>query len=66
MNLHLPLNLFRITKGTSEINFLLGCDYFRDEDGVLCMIPKKYIAKMEETFERLFGEKPKPGCYRVP
>lgn len=46
-------------KGTGPLSFLLGCDYYRDEEGVLCAIPKKYIQRMESTYERLFGEKPK-------
>ena len=46
-------------KGTGELNFLLGCDYFRDEDNTLCMAPKKYTIKMRDTFFRLFGENPK-------
>ena len=46
-------------KGTGELSFLLGCDYIRDEDGVLRQEPKKYIEKMVETYERLFGEKPR-------
>jgi hypothetical protein len=46
-------------KGTGPLSFLLGCDYFRDETGTLCSAPKKYIQRMESTYERLFGEKPK-------
>ena len=42
-------------KGTGKLNYLLGCDYFRDKDGVLCMAPKKYVEKMMETYIRLFG-----------
>jgi hypothetical protein len=45
-------------KGTGEIYFHLGCDYFRDKDGTLCYAPKKYIDKMIGTYERLFGSKP--------
>ena len=30
-------------KGTGPISFHLGCDFFCDEDGVLCMAPHKYI-----------------------
>ena len=41
------------------MSFLLGCDYIRDKDGVLRQEPKKYIEKMIETYERLFGEKPR-------
>ena len=46
-------------KGTGPISFHLGCDFFWDKEGVLCMAPKKYIEKMVKTYERLFGEKPK-------
>jgi hypothetical protein len=28
-------------KGTGSIAYHLGCDFFRDEDGTLCMAPKK-------------------------
>ena len=28
-------------KGTGKINYLLGCDYYRDKGGCLCMRPKK-------------------------
>ena len=30
-------------KGTGPITFHLGCDFFRDEHGVLCYAPRKYI-----------------------
>ena len=46
-------------KGTGKINYLLGCDYYRDKGGCLCMRPKKYIEKMMATYERLFGGPPK-------
>ena len=52
-------------KGTGELKFLLGCDYFRDKDNVLCMAPKKYIEKMIETYTRIFGVKPS-GKYQSP
>jgi len=45
-------------KGTGPIAFHLGCDFFRDEYGVLCMAPFKYIEKMISTYERMFGQKP--------
>ena len=48
-------------KGTGPVAFHLGCDYFRDKDGVLCFAPKKYIMKMAETYFRHFGDKPKPA-----
>ena len=46
-------------KGTGNIDYHLGCDYFRDEDGVRCLAPKKYIEKMISQYERLFGDKPR-------
>ena len=46
-------------KGTGPIQFHLGCNYFRDKNNVLCFAPRKYIEKMAETYERLFGTKPK-------
>ena len=46
-------------KGTGPIDFHLGCDFFRDEDGNLCYAPRKYVEKMMSTYERLFGTKPK-------
>jgi hypothetical protein len=46
-------------KGTGEIAFHLGCDFYRDKDGTLCMQPRKYIEKMVSGYERMFGEKPK-------
>ena len=45
-------------KGSGALNFHLGCGFDRDEDGTLCMDPSKYIDKMEESYERLFGEQP--------
>ena len=45
-------------KGTGTISFHLGCDFFRDDDGILCMQPKKYIEKMCDGYTQMFGEKP--------
>ena len=39
----------------------LGCDFFRDEEGVLCYAPKKYIEKILENCYRIFGTWPKPA-----
>ena len=40
-------------KGTGPLTFHLGCDYFRDEQGHLCVSPKKYIERFLESFERI-------------
>jgi len=45
-------------KGTGPISFHLGCDFYCDKNGVLCMEPHKYILKMVDAYERLFGQKP--------
>ena len=46
-------------KGTGPISFHLGCDFTRDDDGTMCMSPKRYIDKLQGTYERIFGCKPK-------
>jgi hypothetical protein len=46
-------------KGTGPIEYHLGCDFFRDEEGVLCFAPRKYIDKLIASYERMFGSKPK-------
>ena len=46
-------------KGTGKISFHLGMDFFRDENGVLCIKkPEKYIQEMVDNYKRLFGENP--------
>ena len=46
-------------KGTGPISFHLGMDFHRDEDGILCIVPRKYIEKMIGNYERMFGQPPK-------
>ena len=53
-------------KGTGTITFHLGCDFFRDKDGVLCIAPKKHIGKMISACERMFGSKPSGKKIRSP
>jgi hypothetical protein len=45
-------------KGTGPIEFHLGCDFFRDKEGVLCFAPRKYVDKLVASYERMFGLKP--------
>ena len=45
-------------KGTGTIHFHLGMDFFHDEDGVLCIAPRKYVEKMEQSFFQMFGRAP--------
>ena len=53
-------------KGTGKITFHLGCDFFRDEDDILCFAPRKYIDKMVASYERMFGSKPKTSKITSP
>ena len=46
-------------KGTGEVEFHLGCNYYRDEQGVLCGEPRQYIERMLDNYQRLFGSWPK-------
>jgi len=45
-------------KGTGPLTFHLGCDYYRDDDGVLCVSPKKYIEQFLSSYQRIFGKPP--------
>jgi hypothetical protein len=45
-------------KGAGPIEFHLGCDFFRDKEGVLCFAPRKHIDKLVVSYERMFGLKP--------
>ena len=46
-------------KGSGPISYHLGCDFFRDDEGVLSMSPKRYIERAVDTYSRIFGEHPK-------
>jgi hypothetical protein len=46
-------------KGVGPLTYHLGCDYFRDDDGTLCCGPRKYIAKIMDQYENMFGCKPR-------
>lgn len=46
-------------KGTGPISYHLGCDFFRDKNGILCFSPKKYIEKMIDGYKAMFKVKPK-------
>ena len=50
-------------KGTGPIQYHLGTDFYRDKHGTLCMAPKKYIDRIMELYERMFGEKPSTRFY---
>jgi hypothetical protein len=49
-------------KGDGPIDFHLGLNYIRDKDGTLRTEPVKYLDKMFDTYERMFGTQPKPAA----
>ena len=57
-------NNFKL-KGTGNVTFHLGCDFFRDEHQVLCVGPRTYIERMSLQYESMFGTKPK-ATYNSP
>jgi hypothetical protein len=46
-------------KGVGPLTYHLGCDYFRDDVGTLCYGPKKYISKLIDQYEGMYGTKPR-------
>jgi hypothetical protein len=46
-------------KGTGPLQYHLRCNYFRDDNATLSFGPRKYIEKMIEQYEGMFGSKPK-------
>jgi hypothetical protein len=46
-------------KGTGPIKYHLGMGFSRDSDGTLCITPLKYIEKMINHYEKIFGESPR-------
>ena len=45
-------------KGSGPMKFHLGCGFHRDEEGILCMHPRKYVEKMMAAYEQMFNQKP--------
>ena len=46
-------------EGVGPISYHLGCGYTGDDDGTLVADPRKYVDKILESYEKMFGEKPK-------
>ena len=53
-------------KGVGPISFHLGCDFWREDDGVLCFALKKYLEKMMDGYERMFGKAPTSNSITSP
>ena len=50
-------------KDAGPLEFHLGADFYRDDDGILCMAPQKYIDRLAASYEKMFGEKPSAKMY---
>ena len=46
-------------KGVGLPTYHLGADFFRDNDGTLCLRSQPYAKRLCSNFERLYGEAPK-------
>jgi hypothetical protein len=46
-------------KSVGQLTYHLGCNYFREKDGKLCYGPKKYVGKIVNQYEKMFGSKPR-------
>jgi Reverse transcriptase (RNA-dependent DNA polymerase) len=42
-------------KGVGPLTYHLGSDYFRDQDGTMCCGPKKYVTKLIDQHQNIFG-----------
>ena len=43
-------------KGVGLFSYHLECGYTKDEDGTLVADPRKYVEKILESYENMFGE----------
>ncbi len=46
-------------KGVGPMEYHLGADIYRDNDGTLCFGAKSYISRLLRTYELIFAEQPK-------
>ena len=44
--------------GTGPVEFHLVCDYYRDDEGTLCVGPRKYIERIEAAYKSHFSSMP--------
>ena len=50
-------------KGTGDIRYHLGYNFFRDIEEVLCFVPEKYIEKIISSFKTILGYKSSNKIY---
>jgi hypothetical protein len=51
---HSEIHKFKLN-GMGPLTYHLSCEYFRDTDGILCYGPRKYIIKLIDQYEIMFG-----------
>ena len=52
-------------KGTGPLAFHLGIDFYRNQHGTLSKASRKYIERLTNNYECMFGEKPKMNVYSL-
>ena len=52
-------------KEAGPLPFHLRADFFRDDEGTLCMAPQKYIERLLASYEKLFGEEASAKMYSL-
>ena len=57
------VHVFKL-KGSSGVNFHLGCGFVQDSTGTLCMDASRYVDKMCDNYSRLFPDSPIQKKYR--
>ena len=50
-------------KRTGTNSYHLGCNFFRNKEGVFCFTPKKYVEKIISIFRTIFEYKPNNKIY---
>ena len=64
IQIHREKYQFKI-KEAGPLEFHLGADFFRDDEGILCMAPQKYIDRLAASYEKIYEEKPNAKMYSL-
>lgn len=52
-------------KDAGPLTFHLRADFYRDNEGVLCMVPQKYIERLIQSYEQMFSKNPALMVYSL-
>lgn len=50
-------------KEAGPLKYHLEADFYPDGEGILCMAPQKYIERLSQSYEHMFGQKPSTKVY---